>query len=242
MAVAFPACLGTAMLVDGICRFVLNPGGNVALLVVGMAVTLGAVALDVAVFRMHGLEKLLDLAREGKTKSTRKTVSLKPIALSVTAGLLLGSLNPVINLARAGENGLGPYSLGFVFAAGVLFSTLVFNLFFINLPVEGEPADMIVYFRAQMSLHGVGLLGGIIWYGGAVATLVAARAEGAAYVMPALSYAITSAAVLVGTLWGIAVWKELESTNPAVKTWLGLVLILLAAGIAAFSANISFAA
>ena len=41
--------------------------------------------------------------------------------------MLLRAQNP--------EDGLGPYSLMFLFAGGVIFSTFALNLFFMNLPV-----------------------------------------------------------------------------------------------------------
>ena len=56
----------------------------------------------------------------------------------------------------AGENGLGPYAIGVVFALGVFFSTFVFNLFFMNLPVEGEPLEFRDYFKGTAQTASVG--------------------------------------------------------------------------------------
>src|SRR6185437_4273172 len=106
-----------------------------------------------------------------KGKSKKHKSGMSGVFLSIAGGLLLGSFAPLIQMSRAGENGLGPYSIGFIFAAGILFSTFVYNLFFINLPVQGEPADVALYFRTKLKTHALGMLGGVVWYIGLIASL-----------------------------------------------------------------------
>ncbi len=122
--------------------------------------------------------------------------------------MLLGSFAPLIEMGRSGENGLGPYSIGFIFAVGVVFSTFVFNLFLMNLPLQGQPIEMAEYFRARLPRHAVGILGGIVWYIGLIATLIGGRVEGAAHVGAPVSYALAQTGIVIAALCGLFLWKE----------------------------------
>src|SRR5437764_486765 len=77
-------------------------------------------------------------AKHSAAQGPRKTTG-KGIALSLLSGVLMGSFFPLVEMGKAGPLGLGPYSIGFVFAVGVFLSTFVFNLFFMNFPVEDAP-------------------------------------------------------------------------------------------------------
>jgi len=231
MGVAFPVSLGFGLVV-GVCwNYALNSGGNTALLATGAAVVLGAVVVATFGYRTYTAELMRVLVEAGRIKSKNAMISSRGIVLGVAGGFLLGSFAPLLQLAREGENGLGPYSSGFMLAAGVLFSTFVFNLFFMNLPVKGEPVDLGEYLRAPIKSHGMGLLGGIIWYIGAIATLLGNRVEGAPKVQPAYVFAFSQAGIIIASICGIVVWHEFAGADPKVKTYLGLMLVLLAIGI-----------
>ena len=96
-----------------------------------------------------------------------------------------------------------------------------------NLPVKGEPVEMREYFGASMRSHGLGLLGGIIWYIGAIATLLGNRVDGAAKVQPAFVFAFSQAGIIIASICGIVVWNEFAGADARVKTYLGLMLTLL---------------
>ncbi len=98
--------------------------------------------------------------------------------------------------------------MGFMFALGILFSTFVFSLFFMNLPVQGEPVDIADFFRAKFRLHALGFLGGIVWYSGMLAVLIVNRLEPPAAVQPSLSFGIPQAGILVAALCGLLLWRE----------------------------------
>jgi glucose uptake protein len=118
-----------------------------------------------------------------------------------------------------------------VFAGGVLLSTFIFNLFFMNLPVQGEPVEILDYFRGRFREHLMGWLGGIIWYSGAIANFVAASAAEEVQVGPAISYAIGQGATMVSALWGILVWKEFAGADTRVKSLLVLMFALFLTGL-----------
>ncbi len=240
MAVAFPAGMGIALVVGVLWSYALNPGGNGVLMFTGAAIVVGAVVTSVLAYRNYAAEQLrLAAAAAAPTtkKIKRETVSSKGVALAAAGGMFLGSFAPLVQMARAGENGLGPYSAGFIFAVGILFSTFVFNLFFMNLPVKGEPIDLAEYFRAPMKRHGLGVLGGILWYFGAIASLLASRVEGAARVQPSIGYALAQAGIIIAAICGLFVWHEFDGADPKVKTYLGLMLILLVIGIGLVSSG-----
>jgi glucose uptake protein len=238
LTVAFPVAMGFAVIVAAIWNFALNPGGNTAFLFIGAAVVLGAIVLDVLAFKTWSTARLPAETQPRKGKFRRKA-SLRGVFLSLAGGLLLGSFAPLVRMGGAGDNGLGPYSFGFVFAIGVLFSTFVFNLFFMNLPVKGEPADIGEYLRAQMKLHALGMAGGILWYTGMIATLVNGRVEGAARVAPTVSYAFAQGGIVIALLCGFFFWREFEGADATVKTRLGLMVFLLVVGIGLSAAGMA---
>jgi glucose uptake protein GlcU len=77
----------------------------------------------------------------------------------------------------------------------------------------------------------MGLLGGIIWYIGAIATLLGNRVENAAKVQAPFVFGFSQAGVIIAAICGIVVWNEFAGADAKVKTYLGLMLILLAIGI-----------
>ena len=71
-----------------------------------------------------------------------------------------------------------------------------------------------------------------------VAVLVRGRFEGTAKVAPLISHAIPATSVLIAALSGYFLWKEYEGADFSVKVRLGLMFVLLAAGIGAISAGV----
>jgi glucose uptake protein len=240
MAVAFPAGMGCALIVGAFWNFALNPGGSAALLFGGAAVVAAAIVFDILAFKTWSSARVkAALAEAGAGKPRRRKASLKGAFLSLAGGLLIGSFGPLIQLGRAGEDGLGPYSLGLIFAIGVVFSTFVFNLFFMNLPVQGKPIEMAEFFRARLIRHGLGVLGGIIWYIGLIASLLSSRAEGAARVGAPVGYALEQGAIVIAALCGLFLWREYAGADIAVRIRLGLMFFLLVAGIGIITAGVA---
>ena len=60
---------------------------------------------------------------------------------------------------------------------GLFVSTMILNLFFLNLPVTGEPLELAAFFRVSISQHLMGVLGGVVWFAGMLAGLLAFRQE-----------------------------------------------------------------
>ncbi len=237
--------LGLAiMLTAGIVMsYFMSPAGNGAMLAGGAVLVLGAAILLGVAFRMQALARLVVLMREGKTKSTKKIVSTKGQLLAIGGGLIGSAYFPLMNSARSGENGLGPYGLGVFFAIGIVITTFVYSLFFMNLPVHGEPLELSAYFTGKAKSHWLGIAGGILWYIGIASTFVVARAEDKAIPSPVSVRAIMLAAVAVGAFWGLFGWKEFAGAEGRIKTIVMVALFIFVVGAVgvSFSAAISTA-
>lgn len=246
MAVAFPVGIGLALVVGVVWSYFLNPQGNPILLATGVAIVLGAIVVDAIAYQRHTVQKAAEAAAaQGSAGTkTRKAGSSKPksggkgIALCIASGILMGSFYPLVQMATSGEDvgfGLGAYSVAFVFSIGVLLSTFVFNLYFVNLPVQGKPIPMTDYFKGTGRQHLLGIAGGLIWCAGTIANFAAASSPKEVQVGPAISYAIGQGATMVSALWGLLVWREFAGASPKVRLLLALMLILFVTGLTLIS-------
>lgn len=235
MAVAFPVGIGLALVIGVILNYLVQPTGNPLLLFLGCGLILCAIVLDAMAYKQIGILRHEEQARAGKA-ATLRPQSMKGVFLALIAGGLMGVFYPLVARGQEGDVGLGPYSILVVFAAGVFLSTFVFNLFFMNLPVEGEPVEVLQYFRGgSLWTHLLGWLGGAVWCAGAIASFVPASPKSDVHVGPATSYAMGQGATLISTLWGLLVWKEFRGADPRVRSLLALMLVLFACGLAMVS-------
>ena len=230
MAVAFPIGIGLALVIGVIGNYAVNPQGNPGLLFSGVALVVLAIIGDALAYRSLEDDRTRAAVHAGKKKPRRPSV-WKGIILSLVSGVLMGTFYPLVEMGKAGETGLGPYSIGFMFAVGVFCSTFVFNLFFMSLPVQGEPIAIPDYFKGTILHHLLGVAGGLIWYAGAISNFVAASADPSVQVGPAISYAIGQGATMVSALWGLLVWKEFAGGGGRTKGLIALMLVLFVAGL-----------
>ena len=232
LAVAFPVGIGLALVLGVIWNYFLNPQGNPTLLAAGVTLVMCAIIVDALAYTAHA-KPAKSAAPAGRGRSKLPT-SRKGIMLSLISGVLMGSFYPLVEMSKGGgvdAAGLGPYAVAFLFSLGVFFSTFIYNLYFLNLPVEGEPLSMFAYFKGTLGQHALGIIGGIIWCTGAIANFVAASAPNKVQVGPAISYAIGQGATMVSALWGVLVWKEFAGARTNVRILLTLMFILFLAGL-----------
>lgn len=230
MAVAFPIGIGLALLIGVIMNQIIKPEGNSVMLFSGCGLIIAAILLCATAYRNISRVRHEADAKAGRAKSTRRPATGKGVIISLICGVLMGLFFPLVEKAKEGELGLGPYAVAMVFALGVFLSTFVFNLFFMNLPIVGKPVEVTEYFGAKPIAHAMGWLGGAIWMCGAVASFVAASAE-SVHVGPAISYAMGQGSTLISALWGIFVWREFRGADAKTKSLLGLMLLLFAIGL-----------
>ncbi len=240
LSVAFPIGIGIALLVGTALNYILKPAGSPALLFGGAGVILLAIIVTAMAHSAHAAAKARAAAREAQPairgqERTRPPSPVKGIVISIVSGVLMGLFYPLVELSKMGDLGMGPYAAAFCFGVGVLISTPVFNLFFMNVPVEGNPIGFKDYFKGTPRQHLLGLAGGMIWSIGMVSNFVASSATRAATVGPAASYAIGQGATLVSTLWGLLLWKEFAGADSKVQRLIVIMLVLFVIGLAMLS-------
>jgi glucose uptake protein len=241
MSLAFPVGLGLAAVAALLLACIDRPHVNAVLLLCTLVLLLAAVVLDVFAYRAVAHRRSQDAIKTGRTKSTKVVVSWKGIVLALVGGPLVGLCFPLIDRSRTPEIGMGPYAAAFMFAVGLLASTFAYNLLLMNLPVRGEPIEVLQYLRQPKKNHLLPLLGGMVWAAGAVSLFAGSSATTATTTQgadplpllgPNTGILVVLAAALLSGLWGLFVWKELVDAPERARALGTLALVLLVAGFA----------
>lgn len=235
LAIAFPVAFSVAMVVGAWMDYLGRPAATATILMGGTLLMLLAVILNSSAYLHLKVLQHEVLARAGKAKSTRRPNSVKGVVLAMVGGLVMGTFAPLLLKAQDPDLGMGPYSLLVMFSVGVAISTFVFNLFFMNLPVDGEPLEIADFVRTPVMNHIFGLLSGAVWAIGALAAFVAASPKGDTHLGAPWGTLLPQAAPIVAALWGMLVWKELKGGDTRVKAFGFITLLLFAGGLALFS-------
>ena len=206
LAVAFPVSIGIALVVGVVLSYALQPKGHAGFLALGVTCALIAVILDGKAY--------------GSLKAAGRSVSRKSIVTCIVSGVLMGLWAPFMAHAMTHGRSLGPYSAAVFLTLGALLSCFIWNIYFMKHPLVGEPVSLRGFFRAPMSAHLLGLLGGLIWGVGTVFNLVAASLTGVA-----ISYAIGQSAPMVAALWGILAWNEFDGSGRRAKLYLTFMFV-----------------
>ncbi len=214
LAVAFPIGIGLALVIGSVLNYIITPKGNPLLLFGGIILVCVAIVLDALAYRK--------LAKD-------LTVSTKGIVISLLAGLGMGLFYPFVAKALTGENHLEPYSVGFVFALGVVACTLPLNYILMRKPVSGPPVSSGDYLKGTGRWHYWGILGGMVWGVGTTFNFVASYAQ---MVGPATSYALGQGATMVSAVWGVFVWKEFAGADASAKRLLAFMFAFFVVGLA----------
>ena len=93
-------------------------------------------------------------------------------------------------------------------------------------PFSGEPVKYGDYFKGNMKLHLIGILGGIIWNIGMSFSIIASGQAG-----PAISYGLGQGATLIAALWGVFIWKEFKEASAGTNKMLGLMFAFYLIGL-----------
>lgn len=225
MSVAFPIGGGIAWIAGigvNVIVEIMDTGktaGNPVFLVIGATIIIIAIILSAISYRK--------LAKEKQKKS------LKGILLSIAAGLVIASYYGIMvrsldnQMVHGGAGSLTPYTAIFFLAIGVVISTIPLNALFMRYPVQGEPVHIREYFKERnLRTHFAGILGGIIWTIGIVASFMTLGVAS-----PAISYALGNAAPVVASIWGIFIWKEFKGASKSVNRILVLMFVAYLIGL-----------
>jgi glucose uptake protein len=215
LAVAFPIGIGLALVVGAVSSYILAPRGNILLLFGGVALVVVAIVLDALACRIR--------------EAGRPSASVRGIAISLVAGLLMGTFYPLVSRSMTGSHALGPYAIALVFALGVALCALPANYLLMRRPVAGDtPVALSGYWSAPGQWHLWGLLGGLIWVTGADFNFVAAAAH---VVGPAVSYSIGQGATMISAAWGIFIWREFAGAPRRAHTLLAWMFVFFLCGL-----------
>jgi glucose uptake protein len=219
LAVAFPVGIGLALVVGAISSYIIAPSGNPVILFSGIALVVAAIVLDAIAYRLRETE--------------RRSMSFRGVAISLIAGLLMGSFYPFVSKAMTGIDAPGPYAVALFFVAGVALCALPFNYLLMRKPLDtNKPVSLGGYVSARWSWHLWGMFGGAIWCTGAIFNFVASRAH---IVGPAVSYSIGQGATMISAAWGVFVWKEFATAPTRAKTFLFWMFVLFLCGLSAIA-------
>jgi len=219
MSVAFPVGIGLALILGVIINYIGSQKGDPLFLFIGVGVI--AIAIIVNAFAYK------------RMSAGSQKVSSKGILVSILAGVLMSFFYRFVaasmdldNFVSPAAGKMTPYTAVFIFSLGIFISNFLFNTLLMKRPISGTPTNYKAYFSGKLSIHMVGVLGGIIWGIGNSLNLIAAGREGAA-----VSYGLGQGATLVAALWGVFIWKEFKNSPKGTNGMLGLMFVLFLIGI-----------
>lgn len=208
LAVSFPLTYGLAFLIagyfEGMGRLVFF-GAGAALLVISCSQAALAA-------------KLRSAPKPGTTPQAakaRRSRAVKGIIVGLIGGILIGASAPLANGSFWGDLGLGAYAGLLMFCIGLAAGALGFDLFLMNIAIEGGRVTFGTYWAGTARQHLFGLLGGAIWAGGMLAILLAQSVPTAEMPEPRTLTMFADSAILLVMLWGLLGWKELSSPKNA---------------------------
>ena len=219
MAVAFPVGIGIALVLGVVVNYIANPLGNPLWLFLGVGLVVLAIILDALIYKRLPDQKSSSVS--------------KGLLLSIAGGILMGfffrfvaaSVSTDFVNPQAGL--FTPYSAVFVFSIGMFISSFLWNSWFMYKPVQGEPAPYSDYFKkGTPKLHGIGILGGIIWGMGMSFSLIASEKAGFA-----ISYGLGQGATMVAAAWGVFIWKEFKDAPKGTNNYIILMFLLFISGL-----------
>jgi len=118
------------------------------------------------------------------------------------------------------------------FNLGVLTSTVVYNLYLMNLPLQGRPIEIPEYFRGRFRSHWLGWLGGVTWAAGMLACWVLGAALQETLPPSGIIFAMLQSAPLLAVLWGVLAWREFKPGDARARAYLVMVVFLFGACVA----------
>jgi glucose uptake protein len=240
LALAFPVGLGMVVVSGVVVNYAINPQADPYVVFSGAALVLGAMVLAGAAYTSNIDARRIAADRAAVTnpdapRRRRLPRAARGIALSALAGLILSFFFPLLTNGAWAEPAISPYGTALLFAGGVLISTLLYNPFFMNFPVQGRPLEIKAYFKGGKREHLLGLLAGAIWMAGGLSGFVAVNSSAAAQLGLPLSFALGQGGLFVGTLWGLLGWREFQGSGTRAKLLLAGMFLCFGAGLTAIA-------
>eukprot|EP00450_Noctiluca_scintillans_P032727 CAMPEP_0194550054 /NCGR_PEP_ID=MMETSP0253-20130528/95518_1 /TAXON_ID=2966 /ORGANISM="Noctiluca scintillans" /LENGTH=516 /DNA_ID=CAMNT_0039397489 /DNA_START=86 /DNA_END=1637 /DNA_ORIENTATION=- len=154
LALAFPLCIGTAMVLGTVLSYVLKPSGNPLLLFIGVFVAFCAVCAAAVMHyfkeQQQSAARKVSLAdnqsREeplfghGEPSSLSEPSMTRKLVVCIAGGILMSLWNPLVVLAT-NDPGLSPYGEFVFYSAAVTVTSLFLVPLIIAFPLEGGQGD-----------------------------------------------------------------------------------------------------
>lgn len=87
----------------------------------------------------------------------------KARGISFAAAIFLGAFYPAVRNGLYSDIGVGPYGGLIIVAIAVVVSSLVFGIYFLNLPVQGPRVGLVAYRASSLKQHLSGVCGGVLY-------------------------------------------------------------------------------
>lgn len=238
LAVPFLAGMSFAAVVSAIGMHMFWPLMSPVYLGIGSLLLLAALGLTANAHLTRTRQRDTDLLQKAVAAGIKgkmlPSTPVKGLILAVLGGLLLGLAQPIgIWTQTRDEIGIGAYSMGMLFASAFVLAGPFFGLFFLNLPVQGEALSFAAWLKGTARQHLLGIAGGVLWYCGLVALLLAAMATPKAGASRALMFAISRGSLILAGLLGVFLKGEFTVSAPA-RSQVLIALAFAAAGLAVY--------
>ncbi len=203
MSTAFPMSVGLGLMIVSLWN---AESGDAIPLAAGCLLIVLALVLAVTASR----------ARD-RAKPRKNT---KGLIVAVSSGLFLGFSYPLLKNTLSGDLGLGPYAETLLLSIGAVISTIIANIYFMNIAIEGGPVPLRSYIHVRGPQHLLGLAGGAMWAAGILCACLGISSP--ANVNPALVLALPLASPLLAVAVGAWKWREFDDASPKAKLALGV--------------------
>jgi glucose uptake protein len=229
---------GAIALVTGtLLAYFFAPGVSTGVQFAGVAIALVVFAV---VARFHAeAERLKKKDAMHKTPMRRKVEAVAPgvtWALCIIGGVGIGAFLPFIDWARDFELQLTAYPIAAMFSLGMLAAGFVLNLYFLNLPLQGDPVSPLSYVKIPPAMHLTGLLGGFVFGAALLTYMMVVDAPVAVGSPRGVLVALVPAGMGLFAVLGRGVWKEYEEAIYRTKT------LFLASGLGIIAASLAVVA
>ena len=227
MSVSLPISYSVAMILGIAWSFFGKANQSPAFLAAGTVVLGAGIAAMAMAHSSHTVSLLKTLPPSSRR---RRDTAGKGILLSCISGFVMSFFFPMSEMSRASEIGLGAYTAPAFISLAALLTVVPLNLYFMNLPVSGEPVRFAAYFRGSAKAHILGLLGGAILCSGLTASIVAVSAT---KVLPSsvTTYSLLHGAPLLAVVFGTLIWKEFGGASGRTPLLLAGAVFLFAMGL-----------
>lgn len=251
LALAFPLCIGTALVLGTLVTYAVKPSGYFPLLLAGVFIAFCAVCLASFVHKMKeeqleakkaassgskkgdaaqlpGVEAgLMTAEADARAVSNAEPSFTRKVLVCVIGGVLMGLWNPLVTLSEEAP-GLSAYGELTIYTFATMLSSLVLIPLILTWPLEGgasTPVGAVLseYKAVPMKAHAWSLVGGAVWCLGTLANAVAGNSK---ILSSAESYAIGQCANMIAIFWGFFFFKEFEGCDWKVQAMLALVCLL----------------